>query len=57
MVKTMITIMITDNTRDEINIDGSDYNDYCLCNNTIIIIIIDIYLHANLYNYPYIHVS
>jgi hypothetical protein len=55
----MITIMINDNTPDEINIDGSDYNDYCLCNNTIIIIIIiiDIYLHANLYNYPYIHVS
>ena len=54
MVKTMITIMINDNTPDEINIDGSDYNDYCLCNNTIII---DINLHANLYNYPYIHVS
>ena len=25
MVKTIITIMINDNTPDEINIDGSDY--------------------------------
>lgn len=56
MVKTMITIKINDNTPDETDKDGSDYNNYCLCNRTIITII-DIYLHTNLIIYPYIHVS